>query len=283
MTNIANNQPATTPTKPAYGRRDALKLGGLSISAAAFLAACGAGRSGSDTPGRVGFAPPIEELVDYPITDAVLLRTASSLELTAIAVYEAVLDTGLLDAELTTLVERLIEDHQMIADEMGQLTESVGGVAWDCTNPWYMERTVTLLLAAVIDSDNPVRDLVNTAVTIENIAAATHQTLAIQLTDADASLATLAAAKLESRHSAYIVAIARGPEGYVNPLIDGDGDIPLDPEGVPHKFSITNRFGSTGQVELVAGAPNENGVRQTFIIQTPSLNSWIYEELEPTC
>jgi hypothetical protein len=272
-----------TNTKTGYRRRDALKLGGLTVSAAAFLAACGTGRTGDESPGRVGFAPPIEELEDYPIDDAVLLRTASSLELTAIAVYEAVLATGLLDADLTALVERLIEDHQMVADQMGELTEAVGGVAWECTNPWYMSRTVEPLLEAVLASDNPLRDIINTAVVLENIAAGTHQSLSIQLEDPEAVAATIAAATLESRHSAYIVAVARGPEGYVSPLIDGDGDSPTDVDGVPQKFSITTRFGSTGQVELVAGAPDENGVRQTFIVQTPSLNSWIYNELEPTC
>ena len=270
-------------TKSSYRRRDALKLGGLTVSAAAILAACGNGRTGDDAPGRVGFAPPVEELEDYPVDDAVLLRTASSLELTAVAVYEAILETGLLDADLTTLVERLIEDHQMVADQMGELTEAVGGVAWECTNPWYMNRTVEPLLAAVLASDNPMRDIVNTAVVLENLAAGTHQSLTIQLEDADAAAATIAAATLESRHSAYIVAVARGPEGYVSPLIDGTGDTPTDADGVPQKFSITSRFGSTGQVELVAGAPDENGVRETFIVQTPSLNSFIYNELEPTC
>ena len=265
------------------GRRDALKLGGLTLSAAALVAACGNDRSGGTDPGRVGFAPPVEQLEDYPVDDAVLLRTASSLELTAVAVYEAILDTGLLDAELTALVERLIEDHQTIADEMADLTESVGGVAWECTNPWYMDRAVTPILAAILASDNPLRDILNTAVELENIAASTHQSLTISLEDADAAAATISAATLESRHSAYIVAAARGPEGYVSPLINGDGGSPTDVDGVPQKFSITTRFGSTGQAELVIGAANENGVRQTFILQTPSLNSWIYNELEPSC
>jgi hypothetical protein len=278
MTHEAKNASITR-----VGRRDALKLGGLTLSAAALVAACGDDRSGGTAPGRVGFAPPIEELADYPVDDAVLLRTASSLELTAVAVYEAILDTGLLDAELTALVERLIEDHLTIADEMADLTVSVGGVAWECTNPWYMDRAVTPILAAILASDNPLRDVLNTAVELENIAAGTHQSLTISLEDADAAAATISAATLESRHSAYIVAAARGPEGYISPLINGDGGSPTDVDGVPQKFSITTRFGSTGQAELVAGAPNENGVRQTFILQTPSLNSWIYNELEPTC
>ena len=208
-------------TKSSYRRRDALKLGGLTVSAAAILAACGNGRTGDDAPGRVGFAPPVEELEDYPVDDAVLLRTASSLELTAVAVYEAILETGLLDADLTTLVERLIEDHRMVADQMGELTEAVGGVAWECTNPWYMNRTVEPLLAAVLASDNPLRDIVNTAVVLENLAAGTHQSLTIQLEDADAAAATIAAATLESRHSAYIVAVARGPEGSPVPSMSG--------------------------------------------------------------
>lgn len=265
-----------------YGRRDALKLGGLTVSVAALAAACGEDRTGDDAPGRVGYAPPITDPPDYSVDDAVLLRTASSLELTAIAVYEAILDSGALDDDLTTLVERLIENHQEIADEMGQLTESVGGVAWECTNDWYMDRTVIPILEAVASSDNPLRDIVNTAVALENIAAATHQTLAIELQDADAAAATLAAAELESRHSAAIAAAARGPEGYVSPAITG-GETPTDPDGVPYKYAITDRFGSTGQIELVVGAPNENGVRQTFILQTPALNSYIYNELEPTC
>ena len=265
-----------------YGRRDALKLGGLTISAAAFVAACGTGRTGDDAPGRVGYAPPIEELEDFSVDDAVLLRTASSLEFTGIAVYEAVLDTGLLDAELTALVERLIEDHQLVADEMGELTESVGGVAWECTNPWYMNRTVEPLLEAILTSDDPLRDILNSAVAFENIAAATHQTFAIELTDLDAAAATLAAAELESRHSAFIVPAVRGPEGYVSPTIGG-GEVQNDADGIPLQFSITSRFGSTGQIELVVGAPDENGVRQTFILQTPALNSYIYNELEPTC
>jgi hypothetical protein len=276
------NDRTTGGTASRYGRRDALKLGGLTISAAALVAACGTDRTGDDTPGRVGYAPPITDPPDYSVDDAVLLRTASSLELTAIAVYEAVLDTGALDDDLTTLVERLIENHQAIADEMGQLTESVGGVAWECTNEWYMDRTITPILEAVAGSDDPLRDILNTAVALENIAAATHQTLTIDLEDADAAAATMAAATLESRHSAAIVAAARGPEGYVSPAITG-GDTPTDPDGLPLPFSITSRFGSTGQSELVVGAPNEVGVRQSFILQTPALNSYVYNELEPTC
>lgn len=266
-----------------YGRRDVLRLSGLTISVAALAAACGAGRDGDQSPGRVGFAPPITDPPDYEVDDAVLLRTASSLELTAAAVYEAVLETGLLDSSQTALVERLLADHLETAEEMGELTEAIGGVAWECTNEWYMERTIQPLLAEVIASDNPLRDIINASFMLENLASATHQTLAVALEDADASAATMAASTLEARHSAWIIATARGIPGYVSPLLDGLGEPEVDPDGVPYKFAIFARFGTTGQFELVAGAPNDLGVRQTFIIQTPSLNSFVYNELEPTC
>ena len=196
--------------------------------------------------------------------------------------YDAALESGSLDAEQTALAELLRDSHAELADGFGELIEAAGGEPWECTNPWYMDRTVEPLLEAVLGSDDPVRDIFNTAVALENIAAATHQTFTIELTDADASAATMAAATLESRHSAAIVAAVRGPEGYVSPTLTG-GEAESDPDGVPYKYSITDRFGSTGQIELVVGAPNENGVRTTFILQTPSLNSYIYNELEPTC
>ena len=265
-----------------YGRRDALKIGGLTVSVAALVAACGDDRTGDDSPGRVGYAPPVTDPPDYPIDDAVLLRTASSLELTLVDVYESLLGIGVLEGDQIVLVERLIEDHRAVADEMGELTESVGGVPWECTNPWYMERLVAPLSEAIQGSDDPMRDILNTSVALENIAAATHQTLTIDLTDAAASAATIAAATLESRHAAAIVAASRGPEGYVSPTIGGGG-VQNDEQGIPFQFAITDRFGSTGQIELVVGAPDENGVRETFVLQTPSLNALIYNELEPTC
>jgi hypothetical protein len=276
------SRPITPQDASRYGRRDAIKIGGLTVSVAALVAACGNDRAGDDAPGRVGYAPPITDPEDYPIDNAVLLRTASSLELTLVEVYETILDAGVLEGEQVALVERLIVDHQTVADEMGALTESVDGVAWECTNPWYMNRLVEPLIAAVLGSDDPMRDILNSANALESIAAATHQTLTLDLTDAAASAATIAAATLESRHAAAIVAASRGADGYVNPTIGGNGE-QNDAQGIPFKFAITDRFGSTGQIELVVGAPDENGVRQTFILQTPSLNALIYNELEPTC
>jgi hypothetical protein len=198
-------------------RRQVFRIGGLTVSFAALVAACGEDRTGDTAPGRVGYAPPVTSPPDYDVNDVVLLRTASSLEYSAIAVYEQVLGLGVLDAETTALVEELIANHQDIADEMGELTESAGGDAWECPNPWFMERLIEPVVALIVDSDDQVRDVFNTAVGLENLAASTHQSLAVQLTEPDAKLATMAAAVLESRHSAALVVRVRGAEGYISP------------------------------------------------------------------
>ena len=263
-------------------RRQAFKIGGLTVSFAAIVAACGDDRGGDTAGGRVGYAPPVTQPPDYTVDDVVLLRTASSLEYTAIYVYEQALALDVLDADTTALVEELVGNHQEIADTMGELTEAAGGEAWECTNPWMMDRLIEPLLALIADSDDPARDLFNTAVGLEDLAASTHQGLSVSLTEADAKSATLTAAVLESRHSAALVVRVRGAEGYISPAVVGEG-IPTDDDGIPQRYAITDRFGSVAQAELTVGPPDENGVRESFLLQTPAENSFVYSELEPTC
>jgi len=263
-------------------RRQAFKIGGITVSLAALVAACGNASTSASTPGRVGYAPPITDPPDYQVDDAVLLRTAASLENTIVYIYEQVLKLDVLDAGGTALMKQLISKHQDIADEMNTLAEAAGGVAWECTNPWLMDRLVTPLLALFPDTDDAARDAFNTAVALENLGAATHQRFAVELTDPAAKDAALSAAILESRMSAATVVIVRGPDGYLSPALNGEG-IPTDPSGVPYNYAVTDRFGSIGQADLVVGQADVNGKRSDFTLQTPAENSYIYNELEATC
>ena len=263
-------------------RRQAFKIGGLTVSLAALVAACGEDLQGDSSPGRVGYAPPITDPPEYAVDDAVLLRTASSLEYTAISVYEQALEIGGLDDSGKALVERLIANHQAVADEMGALTEAEGGVAWVCSNSWLDDRLILPVLEAIKASDDPTRDVLNLAVALENLAASTHQVLSVELSAAPAKTATLEAATLASRQSAAIVVLTRGADGYISPEVVGDA-VPTDPTGVPYTFVITSRFGSVGQAELLVGKADENDARTSFNLQTPAANSFIYNELEPSC
>jgi hypothetical protein len=272
-----SSDPLRTPTS----RRQLFRLGGLTLSAGALVAACGADRGGDTSPGRVGYAPPVTELGDYSVTDVVLLRTASSYELTAVSVYQAALDAGVLDAEGTALAEALLDQHQATADAMGELTVAAGGEAWECTNPWLMNRTIGPILETIAESDDVRRDLLTLAISLENIAAATHQTFAEHLTESDQRIATATAAQQESRNSAVLAIAVGGSAAYVSPAMFGEEVVNVD--GVIPQYAITSTFGSVAQVELRVGPADENGNRESFTLQTPAPNSYIYEELEPTC
>lgn len=262
-------------------RRDALKLGGLTLSLGAIAAACGDDRGGDTAPGRVGYAPPATDLVEGEVDDVVLLRTASSLELTAVAVYDAALGLRVLDADAAALAETLRDQHQATADEMGELTVAAGGEAWECTNPWLMDRSIGPILAAIAEGDDVARDVFTLAVSLENLAAATHQSLSAQLTEPDQRIATATAAQQESRNSAVLAIASGGPDAYLSPALFGEEVVNVD--GVIPQFAITSTFGQVAQIELRVGAPDANGNRQAFILQTPAENSYIYAEMEPTC
>lgn len=263
-------------------RRQVLKAGGLTVTLAALAAACGENRGGDDAPGRVGNAPVVTAPQDYTVDQAVLVRTASSLEYTAIAVYELVRDFDVLDGNL---LDRLISDHQGTADIMVGLTQSAGGVAWTEPNPWYMDRVVAPLVESITSgdrSDDDIRaDLFNTVVALENLAASSHQELASVTTDVEARVAHLEAALLEARHGAYLaIENAGDSKNYISPALLGEDVARLESGAIPY-YAISSTFGETAQIDLVAGPGDENGVRPSFALQTPAANSFVYNELEP--
>jgi hypothetical protein len=264
------------------GRRDALRIGGLTVSLAAVLAACGDDRGGDTDPGRIGIAPPITDPPDYPVDDAVLLRTASSLEQSTLMVYDAILALNLLSAEGTALFEQIIENHRELDAIMGELTVAAGGEVWPCTNPWMEERFLVPIVDAIEASDNQERDIYNVVVSLENLGAATYQQFSVELTEPEQRTAVVQAAAQDSRNSAAIVVTVEGPEGYVSPALYGL-EVETDADGVPLQYAIPFRFGSVAQFELIVGPANDAGTRENFTIQTPSLNSYIYNELVPDC
>lgn len=270
-----------SPLDPATSRRQALRLGGAALGLGAIVAACGDDRTGDESAGRVGYAPPATDPGDYAVTDVVLLRTSSSVELTAVEVYSAVIDMGALSGEAQQLAELLRDSHQDVADAFGELTVAAGGEAWECTNPWLMDRSIEPIVDAIEESDDVARDVFSLAISMEDLTAATHQAFTVELSEADQRLASAQAAALESRQSAALAIANGGPEAYVSPAAFGE---PVErTDGVIPQYAITSQFGSIGQIELLVGAADENGNRQSFLLQTPAENSYIYEETEPTC
>jgi hypothetical protein len=263
-------------------RRDALRLGGMGVSLAAFIAACGEDRTGDESPGRVGYAPPQTDLPTYPVDDAVLLRTAASLERTIVAVYEEILGSDTLSDDLAALLETLIPLHEEIIAGVDELTTSVGGTPWECTNPWYVDRLIDPALAAISVSDEPERDQGNLAIALEDTTAATMQMFSGMVESIEARVGLATGAADTAQHAATAALVVGGPEAALNPDLTGGADAEETPD-VPTMYAMDTTFGSVAQFEVRLGPADENGVRAAFNFATPADNSYIYNELEPTC
>jgi rubrerythrin len=281
------NETAPSTTSPSdlarpdatnrFDRRTMLRAGGITLSLGAILAACGDGRGGLEEPGRVGTATPGSSLPDAPVNDLTYLRTAQSLEHTAIDVYETALGLNLLSSAQVAVVNRFIDDHRSHSAALGRLISGLGGQTYTCANPWIMERDITAVLERIQSSDDPTRDVLATAHALESLAGATYQHFTALLSDRQLRKAAMTIGADEHRHSATLaMAITGSPAGYISPALFGEEVEPTD-AGFPIPYAIPTTFGSVSSTELVVGARDADGARLAIGLQTPAENSYVYE------
>ncbi len=262
---------------PSLGRRQLLRNGGLALSIGAIATACGSTRGGSSDPGRLGVAEKVEAPQQPEVTDVVLLRTAQSLEYTALAVYEAAGATGALSAAETALASRFVADHTGHAALVGSLIVDQGGAEFACANPFVMDRAVAPILAALDGTDDLHRDLLNIAHGFEAWAAASYQTLVAALVDLSLRKEMMRIGGEENRHAAALAA-AINPAEIFSPALFGE-PVDKDADGFPVPYAIPGVFGRLSGIELVVGARNVEGSRFSTQLQTPAQNSFVYESL----
>ena len=270
----------------SLSRRRFFIAGGATISFGALLAACG----GSTTTeiARIGNAPEKTELVDAPVTDIALLRTATSLEHNAIFVYEAVAAAGLLSGDAATLAARFLSDHKAHADATASLTEKLGGKAYNEPNPRlqsvYIEPALRLITgdeaSGISATDDAVADVLALAYALETIAGSTYQVYVPMLADPALRGAAIGIGEQEARHAAVIGSLLN-PSRLVSSFglsiaaeYQEETDVPAAAYAVP------TAFGTKAPVPVTLGAANESGIRTSLNLETPSLNSIVYEYLD---
>ena len=270
----------------SLSRRRFFIAGGATISFGALLAACG----GSTTTeiARIGNAPEKTELVDAPVTDIALLRTATSLEHNAIFVYEAVSAAGLLSGDAATLAARFLSDHKTHAEATASLTEKLGGKAYNEPNPRlqsiYIEPALRLITgddaSGIPATDDAVADVLALAYALETIAGSTYQVYVPMLADPALRGAAIGIGEQEARHAAVIGSLLN-PTRLVSSFglsiaaeYQEETDVPAAAYAVP------SAFGTKAPVPVILGAANESGIRTSLNLETPSLNSMVYEYLD---
>ncbi|MDP4648792.1 MAG: ferritin-like domain-containing protein [Ilumatobacteraceae bacterium] len=270
----------------SLSRRRFFIAGGATISFGALLAACG-GSTTTDIA-RIGNAPEKTKLVDAPVTDIALLRTATSLEHNAIFVYEAVVAAGLLSGDAAILAARFLSDHQAHAEATASLTEKLGGKAFNEPNPRlqsiYIEPALRLITGdeakGIPATDDPVADVLALAYALETIAGSTYQVYVPMLADPALRGAAIGIGEQEARHAAVIGSLLN-PGRLVSSFglsiaaeYQEETDVPAAAYAVP------TAFGTKAPVPVTLGAANESGIRTSLNLETPSLNSLVYEYVD---
>ena len=59
--------------------------------------------------------------------------------------------------------------------------------------------------------------------------------------------------------------------------------MPVPQTEIPTVTAIPSQFGGLGPIQLVIGRGDENGTRLKINLETPSLNSFVYEYMTPSC
>jgi len=271
----------------SVSRRRFLLAGGATISFGALLAACGGG-SDPTAIARIGNAPEANELPEGQVTDVTLLRTATSLEYNAIFVYQAVASAGLLTGDAATLASRFLRDHQAHAEATAQLTEELGGKAFEKPNPRlqsiYVEPALRLITgdetAGISPTDDPVADVLALAYALETLAGATYQAYVPLLNDKALRAAAMGIGEQEARHAAVIGSIAN-PSRLVSSFgLSIPAEYREDTDVPAAAYAVPSAFGTQSPIPVTLGAANESGVRTTVSLETPSLNSMVYEYLD---
>lgn len=274
----------TSPTgSDAFNRRKFLQTGGLALASAAVLAACGKDSAAGGSSGipRLGVAPTTTGLPDAPVTDLVLLRTAQSVEHNAIDAYAAALELGVFTgsaAALGNVVRRFQADHRDHSKALGGLIAEAKGETYECANPQISKLYVTPALdlivgnkdAGIEPSDTPLDDLLVLAHGLESLAAATYQYYVSLLSDPALRAAAMGIGEQEGRHATVLAqAINPGVAG-VLPSVDPD-------TGRDNVAAVPSTYGSLRTINVAVGKPSETGSKPSLNMETPSLNSMIYD------
>jgi len=170
----------------------------------------------------------------------------------------------------------------------------------------------TATAAAIDKSDDPRRDVLNFAHGLESLAGATYQSLVVLLSDPALRSDAMTVGAREGRHAA-LLALTINPDrpgGLVNfadavdaepanppttlaptttvqniatPSGGSTAAAPVPQTEIPTVTAIPSQFGGLAAIQLVIGRGDENGTRLKINLETPSLNSFVYEYMKPSC
>lgn len=200
-----------------FNRRRFLVAGGGGLAGAAILAACGddgddggTAQSGGDDSTTTTAGGGGNE------TDLTIARTAASLEIFAVDVYNTALDNaealGISTAGVAEAATLFRDQHQEHADAFNAIVTNAGGEAYEEANP-----TAADEFADTIGGLSDEAGVLQFAYDLENIAAQTYQGVgAAMLSTAELRSTTMTVGGVEARHAAALAMFIEGQDAVPN-------------------------------------------------------------------
>jgi len=310
------NESISTTDAASFGRRGLFRIGGLTVTAAALMAACGKNPAGE--VGRVGDGPTTPTLPGATVDNSVYLRTMASIETSIALAYDRMVKSGVLAKASSTLpnlgdqtdmVKAFAEHHRTAADSFNALAVKAGATAWTCGNPHLDDVFLTPIFdrvekgavatdvaKAIEPSEDATRDMINLVVTLENLSSESCQALVGLVTEAQYRAKPMKFGVRSARQAA-LAALKVAPGAYVAPTdasaaqpgvtttteaattttaAPKGSTAPPPPTEIPLPVAIPSTFGGLAPITYIGGHGDENGVRLKLNFETPSLNSFIY-------
>jgi hypothetical protein len=254
----------TENSTPKYSRRSVLTVGGAAAASAAFLAACG----GKTPVTRLGSAPTTVKMMEEPVTDVVLLRTAMSVETMVSNLLNDKVVTSLVSGSIASVIGGFASAHKANLSGIASLISARGGAAYNGTNDKLMVAYGQPALD-LIEAGKDKTDALALALALESLTAATYQYF-VSLTNERAVRAAMMRIGATSARRAAVAAqlINSGTQAFT-PSVDD--------KGVATVATLPGSFGGLSAQQVTLGPVNpESGTRAVILMDTPSLNSLIY-------
>jgi hypothetical protein len=223
-TNATEDEKAQFLGLPA---RRAFLVGGSVLAGSAFLAACKKPKEQTTVTGSTLPKPSVTTTTapGSQATNQILLRTAQSIEVLAVNVYQKAIDSGLVKtSSLVDMMKVFQSQHREHGASLDAPIKAAGGTVVTTANEYLMKNTVDKALAELTDE----KSVLALAREVETIAAQTYTKASYVLTLPLLRQASMSIGAVEARH----IAVLNAALGYtVVPLATMPTRLAINPKG----------------------------------------------------
>jgi hypothetical protein len=271
----------TEPPSTGLSRRQVLVTTGAGLAGVALagvLTACGDDAEEEAIP-QTGDRTPVQTLPETAVSDAVLLRTASSLVHNLMDAYDRAFDLGVLDGAERGVADEFRQVQDVHAEALAEATEEAGGEPFAEPNPNFTTYVIDPGFELIDSGGNDPQELIRFLHALESAATATHQGFVTLLTEPALRQVAMEVGGVEARHATVLSTYLEGttvlPTTAVTPPEATAEETtttaaPADTGAVPAPVAqVPGAFGSLTAVTVVLGG-------EELVINTPGPNSYIY-------